>query len=126
MSGIKNDQNKPHLDLIPEELMVEIAKVLEFGAKKYAKNNWREGFEYSRPTAAALRHIYVWNSGRDNDEETGLSHLAHAITSLMFNLVNHQHGVGVDDRYVFRQNKKNDNRLPVRKNKRGASAPKDS
>lgn len=99
MAGLKNDQSKPPLDLIPEELLIELARVLEFGAKKYKKWNWCEGFEYSRPTAAALRHIAAWNAGRDNDEETGISHLAHAIASLMFNLVNHQRGVGVDDRY---------------------------
>jgi hypothetical protein len=36
--------------------------------------------------AAAIRHMVAWKSGELNDSETGVSHLAHAATNLLFML----------------------------------------
>jgi len=43
MAGLKFDNNKPSLSLIPNKPLLEIAKVLDFGSKKYSAHNWREG-----------------------------------------------------------------------------------
>jgi hypothetical protein len=59
--------------------------VLEYGARKYAPDNWRKvDNPEARYLAAALRHINAWRRGEKRDQESGLSHLAHAATSLMF------------------------------------------
>lgn len=67
--------------------MVEVAKVLTFGAEKYDEHNWRklENLQ-NRYTSGALRHIFAHNDGEQLDEESGLSHLAHAICCLLFKL----------------------------------------
>jgi hypothetical protein len=83
--GRKDDTGKPRFDLMPAAAELKIAEVLEYGARKYAPDNWRkvENPE-SRYLAAALRHINAWRRGESRDPESGLSHLAHAATSLMF------------------------------------------
>lgn len=99
--GSKYDGGKPGLDLIDRSWLIETAKVLDFGAKKYAAYNWRGGIQYSRLTGAALRHILAFNDGEDNDPETGLSHLAHASCCLMFltNFSLNPANTKLDDRY---------------------------
>lgn len=97
--ALKFDQDKLPLHLLSTEAMNQTAAVLKFGAQKYAEHNWRKGFAWSRPLAAAMRHITAFNAGEDTDPESGLSHLAHAACCIMFLLEfekTHQH---LDDRY---------------------------
>lgn len=82
--GMKFDQDKPRMDLLDAYATEELAKVLTFGAKKYAPHNWRKGISYARLIAAALRHIYAFARGEDHDPETGLPHPAHAMCCMMF------------------------------------------
>jgi len=98
-SGTKHDHGKPSIALLPPEAIIEVAKVLTFGANKYTAHNWRKGFAYTRVLSAALRHIFAFLMGEDNDPETGVSHLAHAICDLLFVLNFKLTGDGTDDRY---------------------------
>jgi hypothetical protein len=97
--ALKYDGEKPRMELLPTAPMVEIAKVLTFGAKKYAAHNWRGGFDYSRLVGAAMRHLTAFNDGEDIDPESGLSHIAHLGCCTMFLLEQIQKGTGNDDRY---------------------------
>jgi hypothetical protein len=84
-SFFKNDDDKPRTDLLPPMALIEIAKVMSFGAKKYTIGNWsKEGSTYNRYYAACMRHMLQWQSGEDLDQETGLSHIAHAASNLLF------------------------------------------
>jgi hypothetical protein len=58
--------------------------VLKFGADKYAARNWEGGLSFSRCFDATQRHLIAWWAGEDNDPETGINHLAHAMCELMF------------------------------------------
>lgn len=97
--GVKFDQGKPRTDLISAVAILELSKVLEFGARKYADHNWRKGMKWSRLLGAALRHILSFMSGESKDPETGLSHLAHAFCCLMFLLEYEVTHKNLDDRY---------------------------
>jgi len=82
--GIKHDDNKPQFRLIPQMALLEAAKVMTFGAKKYAPNNWmlvKDG--HDRYIDAALRHINAHLTGEVVDPESELPHLSHAVCSLM-------------------------------------------
>lgn len=83
--GRKFDNGKPDYTLLPWDAVEEIVKVLDFGAKKYARDNWRyvDGGEI-RYLAAAFRHMAAYNRGETHDPETGLSHLAHAGCCILF------------------------------------------
>lgn len=95
----KNDQDKPDFTQIPQEALLEVAKVFTFGGNKYNNHfNYSEGGELRRYVAAANRHINQWLRGIDNDEETDTNHLSNAIASLMMALDNVKTGKGVDNR----------------------------
>lgn len=87
MTGIKYDGNKPDMYLLPPLSTLEVGKVLSYGAIKYSPDNWRRLDKLQeRYTSAALRHLLADMAGEEEDEETDLSHLAHAICCLMFKL----------------------------------------
>lgn len=97
--GLKHDQGKPRFDLIDAYATEELAKVLTFGAAKYAEENWRKGISFKRLIAAAKRHINAIEQNQDLDSETGLSHAAHAMCCMMFLLWMQKHRPELDDRY---------------------------
>lgn len=99
LTGIKHDEGKPPMSLLPYPALREIARVLAFGAKKYDPHNWRGGFKWSRIADALLRHIGAWLEGEDLDPESGLNHLAHAGCCLLFLLTFIITKTGDDDRY---------------------------
>lgn len=96
--GTKHDTGKPPCELLPPVALLEIAKVLECGRKKYASWNWAKGLSYSRVIGAILRHVYAYMRGEDKDPETGLSHIAHAACECLFLLHFEQFKKEFDDR----------------------------
>jgi len=86
VGGAKFDTGKLPYELLPDDALEEVVKVLQFGAKKYAPRNWEKGIVFSRLYGAIRRHGVAWFRGEDNDPETGLSHLAHLATEALFAL----------------------------------------
>ena len=85
--GRKYDSEKPKLHLLPPKAVIEVGKVLTFGAAKYDPENWKKVPDLqNRYTSAALRHIFAHMDGEELDPETSLSHLAHAMCCLLFKL----------------------------------------
>jgi len=83
--GRKDDGEKLRWDLLPWSATREIVRVLTFGARKYAPENWRKVPESrSRYFAALHRHLDAWWSGEVLDPESGAHHLAHAGCCLLF------------------------------------------
>jgi Domain of unknown function (DUF5664) len=97
--GVKYDEGKPQVSLIPATALIAEAKVMTYGAKKYERHNWRKGMAWSRPLDAALRHVLAFANGENNDPETGLPHLAHARCCLAFLIDYVEKGYGKDDRF---------------------------
>lgn len=84
VQGAKLDEGKVGVHLLPPDPLIQIARVLDFGAKKYAPYNWTKGIKYSRVYGALMRHMWAWWKGQDTDSETSISHLAHAGCCLLF------------------------------------------
>lgn len=99
VSGVKHDGEKEPLALLSRVWLLGVAKVMGFGAKKYAADNWRGGIQRRRLISAALRHLLAYSDGEDNDPETGYSHLDHASCCLMFAREMHETRPDLDDRY---------------------------
>jgi hypothetical protein len=102
----KNDQEKTRLDLLSPIWIEGVGRVLTFGAKKYAAHNWRKGIAQSRLLGAALRHVFAFLGGEDNDPESGLSHLLHASCCLQFAFELHRDRPELDDRWKPETGKK--------------------
>lgn len=81
----KFDGDKLKYELVPVEVMEELAKILTYGAKKYAPNEWQkvEPFE-NRYYAALMRHLVEWRKGNHYDDESKLLHLSHAFCCMAF------------------------------------------
>jgi len=97
-SGIKYDAGKPKLSYLPYDALVEVAKVMEFGAQKYDKHNYKKGMEYTRLIDAAFRHLHQFNDGQDLDEESHLNHISHCISNLLMLLWMVKHKPEMDNR----------------------------
>lgn len=83
--GTKNDLGKPRWSLIPDGVLLDVVKVLEFGASRYGVDNWKHVPDATtRYYDAAMRHMDAWWQGEENDVETGSSHLAHAMCCITF------------------------------------------
>jgi len=83
--GRKFDKDKPDYTLLPWDAVEEIVKVLDYGAKKYARDNWRYVDDAEvRYLAAAFRHLAAYARGETADPETNLSHLAHVGCCILF------------------------------------------
>lgn len=81
--GMKFDNGKPDYSLLPFAAVDEVVKVLTYGAAKYDRFNW-EKVEPVRYQAATMRHFSTYMQGEKIDPESGISHLAHAICSLLY------------------------------------------
>jgi hypothetical protein len=85
MTGIKHDSGKPRWSLLPIGTVAQVVRVLEFGAAKYALDNWKTVPDArTRYFDALMRHVHAWWAGERNDPETGCHHLAHAGCCVLF------------------------------------------
>ncbi len=100
--GIKFDQEKIRVDLLPPDALEEISKVLTHGAKKYGDRNWELGMDWNRPYGALLRHLWAWWRGEDYDPESGIHHLAHVGCNILFLLTYSIRKVGKDTRPLIK------------------------
>ncbi len=91
--GRKDDMGKVRVDLLPAGALIEVGKVLTFGANKYGENNW-QGVSRLRYLAALLRHVFAGMRGEVFDSDSGLRHTAHAACCILFML---SHEVGHDN-----------------------------
>ena len=99
MEGKKYDEETAKLYLLPPKSILEVGKVLTYGADKYDAENWRKVDDLqNRYTSAALRHIFAHIDGEADDPETGLSHLAHAMCCLLFKLEDELLGKSEEER----------------------------
>lgn len=98
--------DKPGVDQIPPDVLLEWGDIFTYGAKKYARDNWRKGTEWHEFYGSALRHLARFWGGEDIDPETGLPHLVHALWNCGALRYYQLHGVGTDDRATTPQEDK--------------------
>jgi len=90
--SLRYNNGKPDYSLIPMAAMKEAAHVLEYGATKYAIDNWMKPTNWRVSYACLMRHMSAWQSGEDLDPESGRNHLGHAmcnILQMLYMLENH-------------------------------------
>lgn len=95
--GQKGDKLARH-DLLPPDIVHELAEHYGKGARKYADRNMEKGYPWSKSYAACHRHLNAFWRGEDVDPEMGSLHLIaaawHCFTMAWFL----RHNKGTDDR----------------------------
>ena len=94
----RHNAGKTEWCLMPLEAIEPIVRVLSFGARKYAPDNWKLGNPWTDTYNSLIRHLVAWRDGEDQDPETGELHLAHIGCNVVFLLMYHLKGWGTDDR----------------------------
>ena len=81
----KADAGKARLTLAPRKIIFAIARIREYGNKKYgSSDNWKQ-VEIDRYRDAAYRHFMAYlDDPTGVDEESGLPHLWHCSCNLAF------------------------------------------
>ena len=81
----KADAGKARLTLVPRKIIFAIARIREYGNKKYgSSDNWKQ-VEKERYRDAAYRHFMAYLDDPEGvDEESGLPHLWHWCTNAAF------------------------------------------
>ncbi len=98
MLGIRLDDGKPRMDLLPGDALLSVADVFTEGAKKYSDRNWEKGMAWHKLFSPIERHLWKWWQGEETDEESGQHHLAHAACDCLMLLASVMRGIGEDDR----------------------------
>lgn len=85
LPGAKNDAGKLQLSTVPPEAIVAIARIREYGNRKYADpENWRRVLP-EKFHEAMLRHcLAIWEDPFAVDPESGLPHLWHLMCNGAF------------------------------------------
>ena len=80
----KADQGKVRPTLVPTSLVWAVAKIREYGCKKYKDpDNWKQ-VEPQRYRDALYRHLLAYYGGEKTDPESGLPHLWHIACNIAF------------------------------------------
>lgn len=84
--ALRYNEGKPELSYVLDVMpaLKDMVAVLEFGANKYARNNWKKGFPKEKLLDSMLRHIDAFYSGEDIDPESGLPHVGHILCNAAF------------------------------------------
>lgn len=77
------NEGKTEWSLIDFPSIECLAKVLMFGKKKYAKDNWKKGWKRQDLVDSLLRHTLAISNGEDFDPEHGLPHVAGVLFNAM-------------------------------------------
>lgn len=82
--SLRFNQGKTEWSLVDFKSIESLPKVLGFGAKKYARDNWKKGLDLNQILDSLSRHLFQLMSGEYLDKESGLPHIGHIMCNAMF------------------------------------------
>lgn len=84
--ALRYNEGKPKLSYVlsAKHALEGAAAVMEVGAKKYERDNWKKPFPKEVLVDSLLRHLVDFMDGVDLDSETGLPHVDHILCNAIF------------------------------------------
>ena len=71
-------RSKPRVSAIPPSFILALGKVMQTGANKYGRFNWRDKpIDAKDYIDAIYRHFLSWQGGEDIDPDSHVHHLIH-------------------------------------------------
>ena len=101
VQGLRYDEGKERVDLLPPDALLELGKVYGAGSVKYAARNWEKGMPWSKVLGPLMRHLFKWMKGEKIDPEDGQLHIAKVAWNALALLTYELRGIGVDDRGII-------------------------
>ena len=99
LQALRYNQGKLQWSLVDFKSLEGMVKVLEMGAEKYDKHNWKKGMPVTQVGESLMRHLFAFLNGENTDSESGLSHLSHVLCNAMFMEYILREKPEFDDRY---------------------------
>jgi hypothetical protein len=82
--ALRYNNGKLQWSLVDFDSLEGLVKVLEYGATKYAPNNWKKGMPVTQVSESLMRHLFAFLKGEDVDPESGCRHISHVMCNAMF------------------------------------------
>lgn len=82
--ALRFNTGKLKWSLIHYQSLTPLVRVLEFGALKYAPDNWKKGLDKKEILESLQRHLAALMDGEEIDPESGLPHIGHIQCNAMF------------------------------------------
>jgi len=106
--GTRDNKNKLNWSLTSFRALEPMVKVLMFGAKKYDSHNWKKGLKYSEICESLMRHLISFIDGENKDKESKLAHVGHILCNAMFLSYMFLFRKDMDDRFIDKNLKNNE------------------
>lgn len=84
IQGVRENEGKLRWSLVDFESLEVMVRVLEFGEKKYSRDNWKHGLKTTEIIESLLRHVFAVLRGEYIDTESGLPHTGHILSNAMY------------------------------------------
>lgn len=78
------NEGKPQWSLVDFDSLIPMVRVLEYGCKKYARENWKKGLPTREICESMIRHCMRLLEGEYYDKESGEPHAGHIMCNAMF------------------------------------------
>ena len=82
--AIVYNDGKPKWSLVYYPAIEDMIRVLEFGCKKYDKNNWKKPMNREEILESIQRHLAKLFEGEEIDSESLEHHISHIMARCMF------------------------------------------
>lgn len=82
--AMRFNDGKLNWSLVHFDSLKPLVKVLMFGAKKYAPDNWKKGLNRTEILESMFRHLTALMDGETHDPESGELHIGHIYCNAMF------------------------------------------
>lgn len=82
--ALRYNEGKPQWSMVDFEALILLVRVLEFGAQKYDRDNWKKGLPNDKTLESLARHLFALMAGETHDKESGLPHIGHIMCNAMF------------------------------------------
>lgn len=82
--AMRFNDGKPEWSLVHFKSLLPLVRVLEFGAKKYERDNWKKPMPREKILESAMRHLTAMMDGEILDKESNQLHAGHILCNMMF------------------------------------------
>lgn len=82
--ALRYNEGKLEWTLVDFRSLEGMVRVLEKGAKKYDRHNWKKGMPITKVAESLMRHLVAFLDGEDIDSESACRHISHVMCNAMF------------------------------------------